>query len=40
MAENKVDLVIPLGQGLERRCEIPQRSGVAHREQHSHVLRF
>ena len=37
VAENEVDAVIPLGQRLERRCEIPQRPGMAHGEQDSHL---
>jgi hypothetical protein len=38
MAEDEVDLVIPCGQGLERRREVPQHSGVPHRKQDSHRL--
>ena len=37
MTEDEVNLVIPLGQCLERRCEVPQRSGMTHREQNSHA---
>jgi len=33
-----MDLMIPPGERLEGRCEIPQHSRVAHREQNPHAV--
>jgi hypothetical protein len=36
LTEHEVNVVIPLGERLQGRCEIPQRPGMTHREQNSH----